>query len=506
MATDTTTIKPTEADATDSNVARVAGRGTIYITAAKLWFMVTGYGIEVTLSWLMTEANYGVYKVVIGAVSIVNAVVIAGTYQTVSRYISQAQEKADSVKWKSLRLQAVVGGGIALGFFLLAPQTALYLNDPHLTNYLRLASIITLAYSFYAVYTGYFNGQKRFLAQASLDITYSTLKLAFIVALVWLGYGVAGGVGGFAMAAMSVLAIAAIAGRGNTRKGDVRAADLLKFQTYLLIFTLVLNLLQKVDLMLIKSLSSPVPQIASEQAAYYSAAINLANITYQIIISVTFIIFPLVSESTSAEDRKRTASYISTTFRYSLMVMALVATLFSANASESLRVVFPPSYQVASGALAVVSYGILLFGLLYVATTIISASGTPRISLGVGAITLIASVALNAFLIPRLGITGAALGTTVSMALGVFISGGYLIWKFGAFVPVKSAIRIGLCAAVVYGLSLVAAPESRIMILVQLVVLSLIYVCALIVTGELGREDLSTVTTVIKPEKRSSKQ
>lgn len=505
MATDTTTIKPSQPDATESNVARVAGRGTIYITAAKLWFIVTGYGIEVALSWLMTEANYGVYKVVIGAVSIVNAVVIAGTYQTVSRHISQAPEKSDSVKWKSLGLQAIVGGGISVSFFLLAPVTALYLNDPHLTNYLRLASLITLAYSFYAVYTGYFNGQKRFLAQASLDITYSTLKLGFIFTLVWLGYGVMGGVGGFAMAAISVLVIAAIAGRGNERRGDVKATDLLKFQTYLLIFTLVLNLLQKVDLMLIKSLSSPVPQIASEQAAYYSAAINLANITYQIIISVTFIVFPLVSESAFAQDKERTASYISTTFRYSLIVMALVATLFSANASESLRVVFPESYQVASGALSVIAYGMLLFGLLYIATTIISASGKATVSLGVGIITLVANVAFNAFLIPVSGITGAAIGTTASMLVGVLVGGGYLIWKFGALIPLKSALRIALCAGLIYGLSFVAAPQSRLLIIIQLAILSFVYLCALVITGELGREDLSSFVKIIKPQKESAK-
>lgn len=505
MATDTTTIKESQTEATDSNVARVAGRGTIYITAAKLWFIVTGYGIEVALSWLMTEANYGVYKVVIGAVSIVNAVVIAGTYQTVSRHISQAPEKADSVKWKSLRLQSLVGGGISLGFFLLAPVTANYLNDPHLTNYLRLASLITLAYSFYAVYTGYFNGQKRFLAQASLDITYSTLKLGFIFTLVWLGYGVAGGVGGFALAAASVLAVAAIAGRGNERRGDVKAAELLKFQSYLLVFTLVLNLLQKVDLMLIKSLSSPVPQIASEQSAYYSAAINLANITYQIIISVTFIVFPLVSESVFAQDRERTASYISTTFRYSLIVMALVATLFSANASESLRVVFPESYQVASGALTVIAYGMLLFGLLYIATTIISASGQAGVSLAIGAITLVANIAFNAFLIPRFGITGAALGTTASMLAGVVAGGSYLIWKFGALIPLKSALRITLCAGLVYGLSFVATPQSRLLIIVQLVILSVVYLCALIVTGEVGKEELSSFAKVIKPQKGSVK-
>jgi O-antigen/teichoic acid export membrane protein len=289
------TVKDIRPKTQTADVARTAGRGTIYITLAKIWFMVSGYGIHYVLSRLMSEQQYGLYNVAVGAVSVINAVIITGTYQTVSKYISQEVERADAVKAKALKMQAIVGGTASLGFFLLAPVIARYLNDPQLSGYLRLASIITLAYSFYAVFTGYFNGQKRFFAQALLDITYSTLKLAFIVLLVWLGFGVMGGIGGFALAAVTVLALSALlAGRGKGG-GGVRANELLKFQGYLLLFTLVLNLLQKVDLMLVKALSSTDAEQASVNSGHYGAAVNLANITYQIIISITFVIFPVVS-------------------------------------------------------------------------------------------------------------------------------------------------------------------------------------------------------------------
>src|SRR6185369_14073716 len=115
------------------------------------------------------------------------------------------------------------------------------LNDARLTGYLRLAALIPLSYAFYSVFTGYFNGQKKFLTQAALDATYSTLKLACIVVLVWAGYGVAGGISGFALAAAIVLGLSAmVAGRG-VPGGEVRAKELFAFQFYLLAFTLVLN-------------------------------------------------------------------------------------------------------------------------------------------------------------------------------------------------------------------------------------------------------------------------
>src|SRR5215208_6079064 len=122
------TIKASKQEATPSDIARVAGRGTIYITVAKLWFMASGAGIYLALPRLMTEEQFGMYQVVIGVVSIINAVVVTGTLQTVSKYISQDESKADSVKRKALRLQLPVGGLLALAFFLLAPVIARYLN------------------------------------------------------------------------------------------------------------------------------------------------------------------------------------------------------------------------------------------------------------------------------------------------------------------------------------------------------------------------------------------
>ena len=139
------TIKDVKPEERTDDIAKVAGRGTIYITAAKVWFMITGYGIHFTLPRLMSIEQFGLYQVVVGAVSIINAVVITGTYQTVSKYISQEEEKAGAVKSKALKLQILVGGGASLGFFLLAPIVADYLNDAMLVNYLRLASLIETA-------------------------------------------------------------------------------------------------------------------------------------------------------------------------------------------------------------------------------------------------------------------------------------------------------------------------------------------------------------------------
>ena len=480
------------------NIAAIAGRGTIYITAAKIWFMASGSAIHFTLPRLISKDQFGVYQVVIGVVSIINAVIISGTYQTVSKRISEDEGNAGSVKAAALKLQVLIGGGASLLFCLAAPVVAMYLNDARLVNYLRLASLITLCYSFYAVFTGYFNGRRKFLGQALLDMSYSTFKLAFIVLFVWLGFGVAGAIGGFTLAAASVLALSVIVSDKGDRVKPVRMTDLLGFQTYLLLFTLAINLLQKTDLILIKALSSADPLAASENVGAYGAAINVANITYQVIISATFVIFPLVSKSTFVKDRETTRSYISNTFRYTIIVMALTATLFSANSSGLLSLVYPENYQDGSAALGVVAYGMLLFGLLFVATTMISASGHPGVSLFIGLGALAVSAALNWLLIPVYGLVGAAIATTAAMLVGAAAACAYLWRKFGALMPIWSAVRIAICSAAIYGSSVLFFTSSKLLIVAKLVALSVAYLVALIVSREVGRDDLRMITQVVR--------
>jgi stage V sporulation protein B len=226
---------------------------------------------------------------------------------------------------------------------------------------------------------------------------------------------------------------------------------------------------------------------------------DIANLTYQIIVSVTFVIFPLVSQSTFADDRARTQSYISNTLRYTLMVMALTATLFSSCAGGVLRVIYREAYQAGTPALRIVAFGMLFFGLLYVITTMISASGQPRVSLLLGVITLVLSTAFNALLIPIHGLAGAATATTVAMLTGTILACGYLWRRFRTVMPIVSVARITGSAGVIYAASLLFSPGSKLLIIGQLMALSVAYLIALIASGELGRDDLRLISRVLRP-------
>src|SRR6185503_18664453 len=89
----------------------------------------------------------------------------------------------------------------------------------------------------------------------------------------------------------------------------------------------------------------PDPSVLADvENAYYAAVQNLARLSYQAIIAVTFVVFPLVSRSTFTDDRATTRRYIEVTTRYSLIFAMVIAVVMAANPEDVLGLVYAHDY------------------------------------------------------------------------------------------------------------------------------------------------------------------
>ena len=110
--------------AKDSNLVRTAGRGGIFITLAKVWYMLTGWALVFGLPRIFKWAGggdvekgqilFGAYKIVIMGVSFINNGIVTGTIQAVSKFTSEDISNADAVKRTALKVQGLLGVSIAV--------------------------------------------------------------------------------------------------------------------------------------------------------------------------------------------------------------------------------------------------------------------------------------------------------------------------------------------------------------------------------------------------------
>jgi O-antigen/teichoic acid export membrane protein len=532
---------------TSEDEARVAGRGFLLITFAKLWFMVTGAVISLGLPRLLGDpALYGDYDVVNRFITILNMVMIAGTIQAVSKAVSERDGVARSVQRTALLAQLFVGAPIAILVFVLADLVAAELfNDPALAIYFRIASMITLFYSFYAVFVGLCNGTKRFFTQAALDVTFSTMKMTAIVTLVVLGLGVTGAFAGFAGAALAVTAVAAFATRAVVRAhGDSAAAvplrRVLLFMLPVMLYTFLQNGLLQADSLLLKALKYepmvahftapfgglrmalltaplgvPLPTDAgldpviaafaqhgtSTLTGVYGAAKNLATLPYQAIIAITFVVFPMISRATFDADRDRTRTYIGQTFRYTLILLALAVVALVAASEEVIRVLFGPAYLFGDPALALLLVAIVGFALFHVGNAIVTSAGRPGVAAAITGITIVLNLGLLWLFLGWSGLatsalTAAAAATLVSMFVGFALTGGWLLLRFRALAPPATIVRVLLIgAAVAWGARLLPL-HGFVGLVAKAALAAAAFVVGLLVTREFGAADLARLRRV----------
>lgn len=506
-------------DTKDKEITVVAGRGVIYITIAKIYFMITGWIITFVLPRLMSSRFIGAYELVIGTISILDNSIVTGTIQTVSKFTSERGELSKFIKRKSLKIQFIIGLIISLLFMLLAYPIATYvLKSQSLFPYMELSSVVIFSYSIYSTLIGSLNGEKRFHLQASLDVTYSSLKMLGIIGLAWLGFKVWGGVGGFVSATLIILVIAlVVVGIGEEEKNStIRVLPTKRYLNFwfpLFFYTLITNFIMRVDLYILQAITARIARgegltikgaelLSNTLSAYYAYAQKLAFIPYQLILSITFVAFPLVSSATFQGDIEKAKDYIKTALRFSFLMVVGGALVFAANPIEVISVVLPTEYTQAGVALKILAIGIVFFSMMTVSISILNSSGFVYRAVILGIITLLSSSVINVILVYVGGasikaIKLVALGSTLAMLLGATLSQREIYRLFNVTLPLPSILRGVISFCICYFVGSLIPSHTKLQTLGESIFVFLLYFVVLFVTGEVKREERKLLLKII---------
>jgi stage V sporulation protein B len=489
-----------------------AGRGALFIGFAKGFFMVAGFLQRVLLARVVSPAEYGAFSVVNNAISTVNNTMVQGTIQSVSKFTAEDDARAGAVQRAGLKLQTVMGVAVALAFFLAAPLLARAVKAPEHVSLLRLVAAIPLVYAFYSVFVGTANGLRKFHLQAGFDVGFSTAKTILLLggAVVgrMVGHSVAGAFVGFIAAALIILLVA---GRTMGMRPGARrfsATNLFVFMGGVVLYTLLINLALNYDLLLLRRFAGAAAPGAPADAlaGVYEAVRNLALLPYQALLVVTFVIFPLVSRATFAEDRAATTAYIRQTFRYALILGAALAVVLSARPAPLLALLYGSTYGTGAAALPILAAGIVALALLSIAGSIVTASGRPDIAIYLVALTLAVGSALAFAIVPGAApgpamLAAAATATALGMLAGLSAALAYLWRRFAALPPLASVLRVGLASALAIGLGRVLPGSGKIAGLGAMAASGVAFAAALLLLREFGATDREKFAKILKLRK-----
>jgi O-antigen/teichoic acid export membrane protein len=493
-----------------------AGRGLVFIAVAKLWFMVGGAALAFALPRMFPKAvsaeRYGEYGVVLACISVLNNVIVTGTIQGVSRLSARGPSWIEGTKRVALAMNAIVVGAIAIAFFLAAPLIAAFEKNPGIEPALRLATGVTFFYGLYPVFVGAANGALEFHKQAGLDMTFTTLRALLVLAAAAAFSTVLAAVGGFVAAAAAIVLVAAVVVGWRPVEDRPSAREWFAFAAPNAGYLLVLNLMMFVDLWLVEryvalaaeaagSAAAAATATASRAIGAYNGALQIARLPFQATVAVTMVVFPLVSQATHAGDAERTREYIRKAVRLSLLVVVTAAVGAAARPDSILSFVFPKNaagvndFLAGAAALAPLMFAYVAYTLLSITGTILNGAGATSASLSIGIATLALDVIANRIAIAwaldhgKHPLQAAAVATAIAMGSGLVASLVALQQRFGASLPIASAARVAVAAAIsiLVGRALPLPGRAG---LASCVVAALAYLALLVATREIGVAEL----------------
>lgn len=504
----------------EGDTARGAGRGGLAVAGAKVWFILVGLVQQTLLPHLIGMDGYGAFSTVLAVANIPNNVITASSIQGVSRAVAGAQPgQEEQAQRRALRIHFVLAPCLAALFFALAPLAAEFEHAPHVLPPLRIFAGVLFVYGLYTPLIGALNGKRRFVAQAGLDISFATLRtIGMLGAAYWLGKRLDGPTGaaiGVAVAAAAILPIAfATAGAGKAGEGGVGPARHLAGLGPIALGQLFLNLLMQADIWLLRRFaheSGESAGVAGEAlrsgtdtlVGAYRAAQLFAFLPYQLLISITFILFPMVARAHAHKDQEAVRQYVRTGLRLGLVLAGLMVSCTSGLAPELLRFAFPKQAADNAGdALRVLSLGQGAFAIFGIETTVLVSLSRERSSAtltGVAALLVacfcwafVPSAPFDSTLLVR-----TALSTSIALLLAAGTGAILVLRAAGSFAPVKTVLRTGLAMAAAIGLGTLLPWMGRAFLGVEVLLVVATYLAVAMLTGELTKADLAMVRSIV---------
>jgi stage V sporulation protein B len=515
---------------TQEDKARTAGRGGIAVLGAKVFFLIVGFVQQPLLRLAVGLSDFGGLAQALVVANTVNNVVIATGTQGVSRAVAGAPGHEREALRAALRVHVPIALVVAAVMAAGAPIYARFENATDVVPPLLVLAMVALLYGIYAPLIGYLNGTRWFTRQAALDVTFGALRT---IGLIGAGYafatrgasGVLGTTVGWVAAAACIVPLAARSTGFGARvpRGAPLPPGVLAPGAYLGVLLpiagaqLCTNLLLQIDIALLgRFLSDTVATAAGVGAdpeaqrsavkswiAIYKECQTFAFLPYQLLFSVTLILFPMLARARAEGDEAAVKTYVARGARLAAIFAGLLVCVIVAMPESMLYFAYGKDAAKGADVLRTMVLAQGAFTMLGIATTVLTSLGRERAAALITLGAVIAVAASCALLVP-----GAAFGhtqlvrsteaTAGALVVSLVVGGVLVRGHAGAFVPPTTAVRVLVAVAACTALGYVMPCFGRLVTPVVALVIAGVYVGLLFVTREVGPADLAMIKSLRK--------
>jgi O-antigen/teichoic acid export membrane protein len=478
--------------------------GMIYISS--IIVMLLGFISVILVVRITTQSEYGTYSLATTIISIIILVSSLGLGEGGTRYIAyfRGTEEINKIRdtiTSSVQIALISGSVFLILSFLIAPIISDDIfHSPELLTPLRLLAISIPFSVLINIYVSIFRGFDKIVPSAYFSVLKSLSLLILLMAYFLYGSSINGAILANIISVLGTCIAFSIYFRKKLPIAMARRElikirpicfDLLSFSIPLLAVNMLMSILTWTDTLMIGYFKTP------QLVGLYNVAPPLAYLNMLFLTSLGTLYVPIASKLYSQNKLIDLKKIYATSTKWCFIGTLPLACIFILLPEVVLDLLYGPRYIGAAPVLQIMTLGIIL-------STISGPSFYALIAIGkTGTITrayllsCILNIALNVVLIQQMGITGAAIASALSIAIGgIALSIG--LYRHNGMHPLtpeylKIIATSFIAAAPIYVISRHPQGNGLLELAGTFILVASTHAVLIIITKSLDREDLMLI-------------
>ena len=463
---------------------------------------ILGYLYRLIVARYLGPEEYGLLNLGFAVIGILTAFAVFGLPSGVLRYVAYFKGKSDNSRLKgviisSLKISLPLSIFLAIILFVLSDIISINLfHNPALSPIIKILSIALPLFSIISILESVSQAMQLIKYNVLIrNISESAIQLILTIILILLGYGIFGAVIGHVVAVFTsaVFFIIVIHKKvfpflDKHIKTTNTYKELILF-SWPLIFVYIFGRLQN----WIDSISIGIFKSAS-YVGLYNAAIPTSQLLMILPATVGALFIPTITQLYAQNKSNEINKLYYITNKWAFLMNFPVFLLLIIFSKQILNILFGQQYTEAYMAMIILCIGYFLYSMIQLSSGVLQSVKKTKVLMMNTLVFSILNILLNFALIPKYGIEGAAIATSISLIL---LSVLFLIevhkfekLNFLKFVLLKSVLSSVIAAIFIYLVKDQIFKNNLILNFVSLsVIFFVIYIVLLFLTKSIEQED-----------------
>jgi O-antigen/teichoic acid export membrane protein len=465
--------------------------------------------VGIVLARYLGAEQYGVYSFMMWFLSLAMLVADMGVGEMTKRFIAEGTGQRDLRATRGIiQLALIIRGSVSLLVTVLIVALSVPLASAfHMTGnqvYFMLVGATVLPDMLVWTLINVFAGFQKYEYSTWLELVVSPFRVALVIVLMVLGFGVKEILGMYAAVYVAGLFAGLLLARRVVPLRDLLSRSLLetKKRRDALRYSLAAMGILGVDYFLwanaevmFLGLYRPVTEVG-----FYNVAYKIPTVLVSLIPFVFGqVLLPTVAEQFGKGDMDKIRKIFLTASRFLMLVSFPLATVSIALAAPSIHLLFGAEYEPAIILMQVLAVPFAMRGLSYAVSSVIYGIKEPSYLVKIGAILVLVSVGLCLWLIPRYGAMGAVIALSIPRTISLPIYVVFVCKRIQAPWPTGDTLRTA-SAAMCAGLAAFAVQHyvnsNLLALCVGVAVAVVVYATAVLALRVVRSGDLDTLKQV----------